>query len=594
MQWRMFIFLALIFLVACGTTTAPTDTSQPVEAVTPTDTTQPIETVAPVDTAEPVSTVPPAQPLPTASAQPSPPPDSPQTAKDQAVAVIAVEPEHLSIRNLDAHGGQLLDTVSGYIGHVDRDTRKVSQSSLIKAWRQTAPDQWEYELRPGVTFHDGAPWDVAAWQEYAKFAGVAEFPLTSFAITGPYTVEEIEPLKARIKCGGPCPLFEWGLYLSKTYSPKALQATEFVDLREPAGAGPYKVVEWVPGQKVVTAAFEDFVPAPESPEYSAPILNGIEWVWREETAVRAAMIEVGEADWAFLLNLDDAQRLGPDRYVIGGTAEMAWYRIDTIWDPWLSKKEMRQAIVHAIDCQAIVDSLYQGTTTCRGNFGAPGVNGITDENVRPYEYNPALSRQLLEGIGYICGQPHSAPDCEAEITISSRSDRIPLHQEIVEATVSYMRDAGINAKAQFLEGSIRAAMRDCGIGIPGAQKAGWQGATENRKPPTCDPGQILDIIGTGYEDLDYGKFIGQRLRCISSAGTVCFPERDAEWGRALELSGEERRQALETIATTVREEVLGLPFFDLSAIYGVNPNLRGFEHPRFDKHLFANLWWFEP
>jgi peptide/nickel transport system substrate-binding protein len=123
---------------------------------------------------------------------------------------------------------------------------------LIEAWRQTAPDQWEYELRPGVTFHDGAPWDVAAWQEYAKFAGVAEFPLTSFAITGPYTVEEIEPLKARIKCGGPCPLFEWGLYLSKTYSPKALQATEFVDLREPAGAGPYKVVEWVPGQKVVT------------------------------------------------------------------------------------------------------------------------------------------------------------------------------------------------------------------------------------------------------------------------------------------------------------------------------------------------------
>jgi ABC-type transport system substrate-binding protein len=508
------------------------------------------------------------------------------------VAVISVEPEHLSIRNIDAHGGQLLDTVSGYIGHVDRDTRQVSPSSLIQAWRQTGPDQWEYNLRPGVTFHDGAAWDVAAWQEYAGIAGVSDFPLTSYAITGPYTVEEIAPLKARINCGGPCPLFEWGMYLSKTYSPQALQAADFIDLREPAGAGPYRVVEWVPGQKIVTEAFEDFVPAPESPEFAAPILSEIEWTWREETSVRAAMIEVGEADWSFLLSQDDANRLGPDRFVVGGTAEMAWYRIDTIWDPWLSKKEMRQALVHSIDCQAIVDSLYQGTTTCRGNFGAPGVNGINEENILPYEYDPTRSRQLLEGIGYFCGRPDSAPDCEAEININSRSGRIPMHQEMVEAIVSYMREAGINANARFLEGSIRAAMRDCGIGIPGAQRVGWEGATENKKPPTCDPGQILDIVGTGYEDLDYGKFMGQRLSCRSSGGTVCFPEREAEWNRIQALSGDERRQALEAVATAVREEVLGLPLFDLSAIYGVSPKLRGFEQPRFDKHLFANLWWF--
>ncbi|MDA0734474.1 MAG: hypothetical protein O2860_07815, partial [Chloroflexi bacterium] len=44
-----------------------------------------------------------------------------------------------------------------------------------------------------------------------------------------------------------------------------------------------------------------------------------------------------------------------------------------------------------------------------------------------------------------------------------------------------------------------------------------------------------------------------------------------------------------------RDEVLGLPLCDLSAIYGVNPKIRGFvNEPRFDKHLFANLWWFGP
>ncbi|HZA25776.1 MAG TPA: ABC transporter substrate-binding protein, partial [Dehalococcoidia bacterium] len=293
-----FIVAALLLLVACGGA-----------AATPVPPTVPLE--QPGATAASVAAT--AAPVPTPTTQPvSSPAAQPQTAKEKAVAVIAVEPEHLSIRNIDAHGGQLMDTISGYIGHVDRDTRKVAPSSLIKSWRQTAPNRWEYELRPGVTFHDGAEWDVAAWQEYAKVAGVAEFPLASFAVTGPYTVEEIEPLKARIKCGGPCPLFEWGLYLSKAYSPRALQAAEFIDLREPAGAGPYKVVEWVPGAKIVTEAFEGFVPAPETPEFAAPILDEIEWQWREETAVRAAMIEVGEADWAFLLSLDDAQRLGPE------------------------------------------------------------------------------------------------------------------------------------------------------------------------------------------------------------------------------------------------------------------------------------------
>ena len=125
------------------------------------------------------------------------------------------------------------------------------------------------------------------------------------------------------------------------------------------------------------------MPAPETPEYAAPILSEIEWQWRQETVVRAAMIETGEADWAFLLTLEDAETLGPEQYVTGGTAEIAQFRFDTIWDPWLKVKEMRQAIIHSIDCEEIVETLYQGATTCRGNHGAPGVLGITSENIAP-------------------------------------------------------------------------------------------------------------------------------------------------------------------------------------------------------------------
>jgi ABC-type transport system substrate-binding protein len=277
---------------------------------------------------------------------------------------------------------------------------------------------------------------------------------------------------------------------------------------------------------------------------------------------------------------------------------MAQFRIDTIWDPWLRELDMRRAIVHSINCPAIVDSIYGGATTCRGNHGAPGVLGITEENIKPYEFDPDLSRQLLEQIGYICGLPNSRPDCEAEISITSRTARIEKNEELVESMVSFMKDVGINATASFVETSIRTAMGICGIGLEGAggTQVGWQGATE-ATPPTCEGGvgvgQILDGLGFGYETMDYAKFVNRHMLYESGRSTVYVPGKEEEWSLARTLAGEERRKALEEIANWQREHVYIIAMFDLFAVYGVNPKLRGFEEPRFDKHTFAGLWWFE-
>ena len=545
-----------------------------------------------------------AQPTPVAMAEPAGEmSDTPKTAKDRAVAVIATEPEVLFFMlTADAHTGQFTDTINAYVGHLDKNTLEVAPTSLVESWKQTAPDQWEYKLRPGVTFHDGEAWNAEAWQVYARITGVQEFGQGAFAHTGPYSVEPIDELTAQINCGENCPLFPRGLNLSKTNSPAPLRDVQTVDqlnsITDGIGAGPFQVVTWNRGQNIVTEKFEDFVPAPETPEYAAPILNEIEWQWRQEPGVRNAMIQAEEADWAFLLTLSDAEELGPERFVTGGTAEIAQFRIDAIWDPWLKIKEMRQAVVHSIDCPAIVDNLYQGATTCRGNHGAPGVLGITEENIRPYEYNPEKSRMLLEEIGYICGLSNSRDDCEAEITITSRNARIAKNDELIESMVLFMREAGINAKAQFVEVSIRTQMGRCGLGIEGAggTQVGWQGATE-AVPPTCSGGvgvgQILDGIGFGYEIMDYAKLINRHLLCESGRSTVCVPEMEEQLRTARTLDGEDRRIALEAIADWQRENVYILPMFDLFAIYGINPKLRGFEEPRFDKHTFANLWWFE-
>lgn len=402
--------------------------------------------------------------------------------------MIGQEPGHLFIMQpTDAHTGQLLDTVYAYAGHIDKQTLELAPTSQVVSWEQTAPDEWIYNLRPGVTFHNGDQWNAEAFQVYAQFAGDPASGVGAYAHTGPYTVEVVDELTARVKCGAPCPIFARAMNIVQVHAPSDLKEKDFFEIRIGVGVGPYQIEDWVVGQHVLTSKFKDFVPVPENPEYAAPVLNEIEWQWRGETTVRAAMIETGEADWAFLLTLEDSERLGPDHFVTGGTAEIAQFTIDTVFDPWLSQLKMRQAIVHSIDCPAIVASLYQGATTCRGNHGAPGVLGTTPENLKPYEYDPQLSRRLLEEIGYICGMPNSKPDCKAEIEINSRAARIPRNTELVESMATFMREAGINAKANFVETSLWTEMGLCGVGHPEAQIAGWQGATETKAPTSCCP-----------------------------------------------------------------------------------------------------------
>jgi peptide/nickel transport system substrate-binding protein len=587
------VIFATVLLAACGTGAPPTPEPTTTTALEATPPSSSSVTQAPQATTASTS-------VPTPAPQPtSPGTEGPKSAKDKAIAVIGSEPEKLFfMATADAHTTQVTEQMDYYIGHLDKNTLQVTPSHMIVSWEQTGPAEWIYKLRPGVTFHDGEPWNAEAWNTYAEFAGVTDFGVGAYAHTGPYSVEPVDELTARIKCGEPCPLFDRGLNVSQTQSPKQLREQEFSNITIGAGAGPFKLERWDRGSKVVLTAFEGYVPAPESPEHAGPYLKELEFQWRTETTVRAAMIETGEADWAFLLGIEDTERLGQDQFITGGTAEIAQFRIDTIWDPWLRELDMRRAIVHAINCQDIVDSIYGGTTTCRGNSGAPGVLGITEENIKPYEFNPDLSRQLLEQIGYICDLPNSRQGCEAKIIITSRTARIEKNEELVESMVSFMKDVGINAEANFVETSIRTAMDLCGIGKEGAggTQVGWQGATA-ATPPTCEGGvgvgQILEGIGFGYETLDYAKFVSRHMLCESARSTVCVPEKEEEWSRARSLAGEERRKALEEIANWERENVYIIPMFDLFAIYGVNPKLRGFEEPRFDKHTFAGLWRFE-
>jgi hypothetical protein len=52
------------------------------------------------------------------------------------------------------------------------------------------------------------------------------------------------------------------------------------------------------------------------------MIQNAEWLWRMETAVRAAMVETGEADISWDVGVDAIEAIGEDYIRSGGSAEV--------------------------------------------------------------------------------------------------------------------------------------------------------------------------------------------------------------------------------------------------------------------------------
>ena len=91
--------------------------------------------------------------------------------------------------------------------------------------------------------------------------------------------------------------------------------------REPIGTGPYAFTSWTPGQNVVLTRFDDYWG--ETPE-----VEEVTYIWRAELAVRAAMVETGEADIAPSIAPQDAT--DPEMDFSYFDSETTQFRIDAV------------------------------------------------------------------------------------------------------------------------------------------------------------------------------------------------------------------------------------------------------------------------
>jgi peptide/nickel transport system substrate-binding protein len=594
LRWVLSLaILVTVLIVACGTAAPPTgggDASQAqTEPTTAPTVAQPTElgiqataTPAPVATPTPATATDPGQVV---------------SAKDTVRIVTSEEPTTIGAASPDC-GGNIQNTicddmVSDPLTWIDdRNNFQVVGLTGIETWEQLEPNRWRFKLRNGVTFHNGAPWNAEQAKFWIDYFGDEEtsghFNSNDFSFHGVISGEVVDPLTLDVVCKEACPILPRTTIFTKFQDVGWFETATEADIeRMTVGLGPYKVVEWRQGVEVELEAFEDYKPNPSTVYSQAPSIQHVFQLWRNEPLVRASMLQAGEADWAEIAS--DNRDMVP-KWKSATNNEAFIFSIDTVFHPELRKKEVREALNLAIDCETLMEQLYQGIMECYGNIAQPGTIGITPENSAPYPYDPERARQLLQQANY---------DPNNVIKVTMRSQRVAKDVEYAEAVVTYLREVGINAELNIVESSVwnNNARSNCGHMRTREEIMVAPGADLREKCQSLGPGapnfssMNLSLSATSTESLDFSRQSILRGSCFSRSSGVCFGdfEKMSEEAAATP-TGPLREERMRAVADRVHNEFYFVPNFLVVTIYGMSENLEW--EPTYAPRVRANTMTF--
>lgn len=332
--------------------------------------------------------------------------------------------------------------------------------SLATAWRQVNETTLEFDLRRGVKFHNGEPFDADDVVYTLNFVSKPENKSTTQQnvnwIAG---ADKIDQYKVRIRTKKPFPAaIEYlagpvVMYPNEYYArvgPKGMS-------EKPVGTGPYMVTEYQPGRLIRMKRNPDYFK--DSPKPRATI-ESIDIRLIPDRNTQAAELMAGGLDWVYNVEPDMAKQLRsvPNLTVASGESmRIAFIQMasdEKSPTPMLKDIRVRKAINHAIDRQAMLKTVVGETARVLHTVCFPSQFGCSDEGAPRYAYDPAKAKALLAEAGYANG---------FDIDFYAYRDR-----QQIEAIIGYLRAVGIRANLRFMQFvAFRDAMREhkAGFGV---------------------------------------------------------------------------------------------------------------------------------
>jgi len=277
------------------------------------------------------------------------------------------------------------------------------EPDLATDWTVSADGTtWTFELRPGVLFHDGTPFDAEAVVFSFERQIVADHPAhePDFVWVRSYRnikrVVALTPLRVQFQIDRPFAPFLANLAIGPAaiVSPTAVRrwGTQFG--RHPVGTGPYRFLEWIPGDRITLERNNDYWDQRAKTRY-------LVMLQLRDARQRMQALESGAADIVEQLDPDDIPlvRLDPDLRLVSAPASLvAYIALNTRRRPF-DDPRIRRAVAHAIRRDAIVRFVYQGLATPAVGPLPPNVWGARQDLVS-FNYDPERARALFAEAGF--------------------------------------------------------------------------------------------------------------------------------------------------------------------------------------------------
>ncbi len=313
------------------------------------------------------------------------------------------------------------------------DTGEV-EPLLAESWEIEDSTTYIFHLRQGVQFSNGEPFNADAVVFTYEFNKAEESGIRIWSWQTVESLEKVDDYTIKITTTEPDPVFlkRMGTPHASIYPPKHSQEVGYDGLNtDPIGTGPFVLKEWVRGEKVVYEAYPDY--------WGGPGVAGVETlVWKSipETDSRIAALEAGEIDIA--LDMPPTQ-IGvlmdhPDLSVSRALGTRIFYvmfnNVSTGIGTPLEDVRVRQALIYAVDRQAIVDAVFRGQGEVISTYIGPLQFGFNPD-LAPLPYDPEKAQELLTEAGYPNG---------FEIGIACPSGYYANGVEACQAIVGYLDD----------------------------------------------------------------------------------------------------------------------------------------------------------
>jgi len=296
---------------------------------------------------------------------------------------------------------QIYDTLVAF------DAQASLKPNLAKSW-DISPDgtQYTFHLQPGVTFHDGTPFNAAAVKfTLDRFVDPATQNPLRTSIGPLKATEVVDDQTVRLTFASPfAPLLSF-LTTVWMLSPTAVKKYGNDFGNHPVGSGPFQFKSWVKGDRITLTRFDGFKGFhPMFKHKGPPYLDGIQYRAMPEEQARLAALQTGEVNIAEP-PIDQIDQIKNDAkyalYIAQNTGELIFLEFAVHRAPF-DDVRVRQAVGYGVDRDAIANIALDGLVQPALCTVGPGIAGGTSPVCKTdgFTHDPQKAKALLKAAGY--------------------------------------------------------------------------------------------------------------------------------------------------------------------------------------------------